>query len=62
MEPICDIRGMRISKFEVLGNNQTMHNMAKGLLQIIQIQIKSPIKKIHSQHKTPEENLFIPER
>lgn len=40
MEPIYDIIGMRIFKFEVLGNNQTMHNMAKGLLEIIQIQIK----------------------
>lgn len=46
MEPICDIRGIRI--FEMLGNNPTMHNVAKGLLEIIQIQIKSPIKNSHS--------------
>lgn len=57
IKQICDIRGMKIFKFEVLGNNQTMHNMVKELLQIIQTQIKSPIK-IHSQHKTPEEDLF----
>lgn len=52
MDPICDIKGMRIFKFEMLGNNQTMHNMAKGLLEIIQIQIKSPIKNPQSEQNS----------
>lgn len=51
MEPICDFRRMNIFKFEVMRNNQMMHNVAK--------KIKGwPFPNLHSRHKTPEEDPF----